>query len=118
MLISLITLYVITEIMINICIKQKRFREWYRIYDTAQNMKFSNMGFFSKSDQIDYSMSQVHTFLWEFSNTTSIAERNKKVDKLQLIYMLFFLNFKHCWRDVSITALKFRKKKLPIFKTD
>ena len=49
--------------MINICIKQKRFREWYRIYDTAQNMKFSNMGFFSKSDQIDYSMSQVHTFL-------------------------------------------------------
>ena len=96
--------------MINICIKQKRFREWYRIYDTAQNMKFSNMGFFSKCDQIDYS--------WEFSNTTSIAERNKKVDNLQLIYMLFFLNFKHCWRDVSITALKFRKKKLPIFKTD
>ena len=38
--------------MIYIYIRQKRLREWYRIYDTGQKMKFSNMDFFSKCDQI------------------------------------------------------------------
>ena len=53
---------------------------------TAQKTKFSIKDFFSKYDQIDYSVYQVHTFLWEFSNTTSIAGRNK---------FSFLLNFKH-----------------------